>query len=62
MKQRSFIMKYQRCYSNFNCGKSSRARKRNRRMGEKIIRQSFNKQLLKELNDYLNRSSENFVS
>lgn len=61
MKQRSFIMKYQRCYSNFNRGKSSRARKRNGRMGEKIIRQAFNKRLSKELEDYVNCSSEEFL-
>jgi hypothetical protein len=45
MKQRAFIMKYQYFYSDFNNGKSSQQHKRNRRTGNKKMRNKLKKEM-----------------
>ena len=47
-KCRSFIMKYEECYSKYNNGKSGKQRRASRRLGEKIIRNK----LKREIDDY----------
>ena len=48
MKKRSFVMKYISDYSCYNYGKTGRANKANRRLGEKVIRNKLKKEMLKE--------------
>ena len=45
-KQRSFIMKYQSCYSKYNFGKSHAQRKRNRRLGNKEMRNKLKREMV----------------
>ncbi len=50
MKQRSFVMKYQDWYSDYNNGKSHSQRRRNKRLGNKRMRNKLIKEMLNSLN------------
>ena len=45
MKQRGFIMKYQDWYASYNYGKSHSQRRRNKRLGNKRMRNKLKKEL-----------------
>jgi len=45
MKQRSFVMKYQSWYSNYNHGKSGAQNKANRRLGKKQMRNRLKREV-----------------
>jgi len=49
LKQRSFIMKYQCWYSDYNNGKSHNQRRRNKRLGNKKMRNKLKKEMLNSL-------------
>ena len=49
LKQRSFIMKYQCWYSDYNNGKSHKQRRRNKRLGNKKMRNKLKKEMLNSL-------------
>ena len=49
MKQRSFIMKYQDFYSMYNNGKNHSQRRRNKRLGNKCMRNKLRKEMLSSL-------------
>ena len=50
LKQRSFIMKYQDWYSDYNNGKSHNQRRRNKRLGNKKMRNKLKKEMISSLN------------
>ena len=47
---RSFIMKYQYWYSDYNNGKSHKQRRRNKRLGNKKMRNRLKKEMRNSLN------------
>ncbi len=49
---RSFAMKYEQWYANFNHGKKSKQRKRNKRLGKKQMRNRLKGEINNESNWY----------